>query len=362
MRTKIILLVISLFLFTYQRAYTMQIAGGRVIDVVVADSGYTDSTFVTEFFENWLPVGPAAFDIDENGNIYVLDIAERVLKFDKEGKWITTFKGISKSGEPEGQYLQDMAVDNRKNIYVAKSARIMKFSPQGKFLLQTEDIPKNDRGEPSRSIGPPIAVDKAGRIYDPFSDDGIAIYDEELKLKQVVHTEGWRYGDFGIVQKEVGNNVYFRQNKYLFRTSLEEYTRGGKIDTLAILPEEIVNPNFVMERPPEEYRSPGPFCPFIGFDKDNCFYFHKAESWGDKEKSENTCKTYTILRYRLKGGRLTKTGEIRMSFEKDKTECSNISLLSGGLGLSLRVNSDGTIYWLHGTVDTVKVSKIIFDE
>ncbi len=353
MRTKIILLVISLFLFTYQRAYTMQIAGGRVIDVVVADSGYTDSTFVTEFFENWLPVGPESFDIDKDGNIYVLDhLSERILKFDKEGNWITTLKGISESGQSELQPLQDMAVDNYGNVYVAKVSRVMKFSPQGKFLLESEDL--------SKLIGFYIIVDKRGRVYDPYN---MVVYDQELKLREVIRVDTREYTDIGIVQKEVGNDIFFRQNKYLFRTSLEEYGQNGKIDTIAVLPKEITNPRFLGERTWKKYHpSPETFCLFMGFDKNSCFYFYKQESWGNEEKHKWRLKGYTIFRYRLRKGKLEKVGEVTMTFEEDEAEYSNTSFILGAIPFYSVVAGDGTIYWVHGTVDMVKVSKIIFDE
>ncbi|MCJ7507568.1 MAG: hypothetical protein MUO85_02405 [candidate division Zixibacteria bacterium] len=350
--------LILLLIFGCRATGAIEITGGKIIDVVVADSGSSDSTFHTQLYEGW-PVGPESFDIDEEGNIYVLDVL-KILKFDRGGKWITTFKGISKSGKYEGESFWDIAVDNCGSIYVVKALRIMKFSPQGKFLLQTEDIPEYSNGGPSWVIGSNIEADKSGRIYNPHSRDGIVVYDQELKLKQVILMDAWHYSDVGIVQKDVSNDIYFRQNKYIFRTSLEEYSQSGKIDTAAVLPKEITNPRFLIKRTSERYPPPpNIFCPFIGFDKDSCFYFYKDEQWYGKKETRDICRRFSILKYKLERNRMNKFGEVVLDVPRDNEECS-----STGLHYSYKqfiVTGDGTVYWLHGTVDTVKVSKIIID-
>lgn len=348
-RTGSLLLAVMLSVCAYQKANAIQITGGKLIDVVVADSGHTDSTFHTYIFQGW-PVGPAYFNVDKKGNIHVLDIPGRILIFNQQGKWISTCKGISESGRLKGESLKGIVVDNCGNTYVIKGPKVMKFSSQGKFLLESEDIKIRDQ----------ILVDKAGRVYNPDHLNSIAIYDQKLNLKQIIPKKGY-YIDIGIVQKEVGNSIYFRQDKYLFRTSLEEYDQNGKTDTAAVLPEEIIDPKFSSGKTPAGYTAPDDFCPFIGFDRDSCFYFYK-EYWHEEEENEDIWRSYVILKYRLNKGKLMKTGEIKVNLYKGEDECSDKSMLYENTALSLYVSGDGTIYWIHGTVDTVKVSKIIFDK
>ncbi|KPK99691.1 MAG: hypothetical protein AMJ91_06835, partial [candidate division Zixibacteria bacterium SM23_73_3] len=75
--------VVLLFAPLYETASAIEIEGGRLEDVVVADSGFSDSTFVTELRDGWYPVGPESFDVDKDGKIYVLDqLGAKVLKYD----------------------------------------------------------------------------------------------------------------------------------------------------------------------------------------------------------------------------------------------------------------------------------------
>lgn len=348
-----------------QIATAIDIRGGKLVDLVVADSGHTDSTFSTGFIDEWAPDGPNALDIDRDGNIYVLDQLDfRVQKFNKDGEWISTFRIVI---EKAGIAPDDIAVDNYGNVYVVRGMNIMKFSPQGKFLLQTKDIPRNAEGEALGSIGFNISVDKAGRIYDTdgFSydpttskfADGIHIYSPELKLEKVIGKYKREYRDEVITQKEASNDIYFRQDKYLFRTNLEEYSQSAKIDTVATLPDELKK-----ERLKEELqKSNEEEFVMIGFDRDTCFYFYYPH-YSPHKDSVDFCWKYKIVRYKLKKKQLLRTGDITMDFTRNSGECSKAALTDFGGWLHLVVSGDGTIYWIHGTVDTVKVSKITFDK
>jgi len=52
-------------------------------------------------------------------------------------------------------------------------------------------------------------------------------------------------------------------------------------------------------------------------------------------------------------------GEVVMRFKKGTEECSDKELWL--FRKQFVVSGDGTIYFLHGTVDKIKISKIIMD-
>lgn len=350
-RAKDSLLVILLCVCAHHQAHALQITGGKLIDVVVADSGQTDSTFHTYLAEGEWPVGPLYFDVDRRGDIYVV-YTPRILRFSKAGKWISTFKGVSETGKWQGEGLGGLVVDNCGNTFVIKSGGIMKFSGQGEFLSESKDRKLWDR----------ILADKDGRIYGPGTiDDGIEIYDQNLNLRQVIPKKRGDYIDIGIVQKEAGNDIYFRQDRCLYRTSLEEYSENRKLEKVAPLPKELTNPEFLTKKELEDSSVQTQSCWFIGFDKDSCFYFYNLNYFDYKERKD-ICRGYSIFKYCLRGGKLKKAGEIELDFTDYKVECSSTSLERESFDLSFLLTGDGTIYWLHGTVETVKVSKIIFDK
>jgi hypothetical protein len=75
-------LIVFLWITSYLSANALEIEGGQIVDVVVADSGYSDTTFVIHLRDGWYPVGPKSFDVDKDGKICVLDqLGARVLKY-----------------------------------------------------------------------------------------------------------------------------------------------------------------------------------------------------------------------------------------------------------------------------------------
>ena len=82
---------------------------------------------------------------DLNGNIFVADgyNNSRVVKIDKNGRWVKTW-GDRGKGESQFNILHSIANDAKGNIYVADrtNRRIQVFDPEGTFLRQfTIDVP-----------------------------------------------------------------------------------------------------------------------------------------------------------------------------------------------------------------------------
>ena len=120
------------------------------------------------------PAGPY---VDEQGNLYVLDVAQaHVVKFDADGQVLLTF---GEPGSGDGQfnfrpvrtplyhdlvYGGDLAVDQDGNIYVADGSnfRVQVFDAQGNYLRQW-----GQRGTAAGDFEVPwtIALDALGVIY-----------------------------------------------------------------------------------------------------------------------------------------------------------------------------------------------------
>ena len=359
MKIKRIFILTLFFLLIYHSSHALQITGGKIVDVIVADGGHTDSTFVTLLFNGWEAGGPGCFDIGKEGGIYVLDwVGQKVLRFGGNGKWISSFPATKKS-----RSLGDgIAVDNWGNIYLNESGKLVKYSTDGELFYRRliEDDIKTKHLNPDKFI----LTDKNGRVYNFRGRflDGIMIFSPKGRLKGTIYPKKEdtlnKYYDIGIVQKDVGNDIYFRTNKYLVRTSLEEYFGTGKIDTVSVLPDLLRLGEYIENPPRQKITIEGQPWILMGFDRNRNFYFYKQEYLDDDTSS--SCAKCNVLKYKLENGNLTQTGNAAVYFQKSKGECSKTAFLF--FDRQFLVSGDGTIYWLHGTVDTVKVSKIIFDK
>jgi hypothetical protein len=364
---KSLLLIVGVILslaFWYQPSVGIEIKGGIIEDVVVADSGFSDSTLVTRLKDGWLAEGPNSFDVDQQGNIYILDqIGGRVLIFDRNGKWLSTFIATKDTyflGKTN--VFKDLAVDTSGNIFINRGL-LIKLSPEGKLLCQNNSPDYSERKVMNPS-GEYILVDQQGKMYTFMEQKytfGIAIYYSNCKL-EVVLGEHSDYLDIGIVQRDVGNDIYYREGKYLIREKPIEMNSAGKsksvVDTVAILPDHLRLQEYKDDKTLEYGWVPLPVW-FIGFDKDSCFYFLESRYlYNDRESS--FCLRSRLLKYRLEKKELVESGEVEITFERGQDECSDKELFD--FTKRFIVAGDGTIYFLHGTVDKIKISKITINE
>lgn len=137
---------------------------------------------------------PVDIAVDEQGNIYVNQQAEKhIKKFDKDGKYVMQW-GSTGVGEGQLSLPGGIAVDSDGNIYAGdfSTMRILKFDSDGKFLMQWSTEPPAGPGG--------IAVDKDGNVYnDNFGthEHYMQKFDRNGKLVTQWGTTGKDDGQFG---------------------------------------------------------------------------------------------------------------------------------------------------------------------
>jgi tripartite motif-containing protein 71 len=117
---------------------------------------------------------PTSLAVDRQGNIYVVDApSPRILKYDPQGTFVLQW-GSKGSGDGQFEFVPDdpnagplagfIAVDAQGNVYVSDSYnhRVQKFDPNGKFLAKWGSKGA-DEGQLAE-IGP-MSVDREANIY-----------------------------------------------------------------------------------------------------------------------------------------------------------------------------------------------------
>ena len=109
---------------------------------------------------------PNNLTLDTQGNLFVFDTEDRVLKYDHDGQFLAQW---GSTGRGDGQLFtggigEGIASDAQGNIYVVDrgNARIQKFDNTGKFLLKW-----GERGDRPGQFQEPqsVAVDSEGNVY-----------------------------------------------------------------------------------------------------------------------------------------------------------------------------------------------------
>jgi DNA-binding beta-propeller fold protein YncE len=140
--------------------------------------------------------GAHAIHLDHENNIWVVDAADHVVyKMNQQGKVLMQLgtKGTAGAGPKQFNIPTDVAVvASNGNIYVSDgsgSARIVKFTKDGKFVLEF-----GKRGTGPGEFGMPhnVAVDARERVYISDRDNGrVQVFDSNGKfLKEWAGTGG----------------------------------------------------------------------------------------------------------------------------------------------------------------------------
>lgn len=117
--------------------------------------------------------GPADLDVDEKGNVYIVDsLNNRLQIYDSSGAFLAMW---GSSGEADGQFkfaspeggdgLGGIALDREGNVFVADAfnRRLQRLDPSGQFVTTWSAL----NSEGTEFFGRPIsvAVDQQGNIY-----------------------------------------------------------------------------------------------------------------------------------------------------------------------------------------------------
>jgi peptidylamidoglycolate lyase len=153
---------------------------------------------------------PHGLTIDQDDNLWLTDVGlHQVFKFDPEGNLLMTLGEHGVKGSDESHFNQptDVAVAADGSFYVSDgygNSRVMKFSPDGKFLMSWGSA-GSDLGQFDTPHS--IALDSFGNVYvadrgnarlQIFSPDGIFINE-------------WKGPEFGrpwAVRVDLSGNVY----------------------------------------------------------------------------------------------------------------------------------------------------------
>jgi tripartite motif-containing protein 71 len=156
-----------------------EVAAGVALDsadnVYVADVGNAriqkfDSS--GGFLMQWGTVGPDAgisqpYDlvVDNEGNVYTIDLAFHITKYDSAGNFVLRWGG---EGRGDGLFVSPgfLAMDQEDNLYVTDSqgSSIQKFDSGGQFLAKIP-VPVKEGGDSRFSTPYGIALDAGGYIY-----------------------------------------------------------------------------------------------------------------------------------------------------------------------------------------------------
>ena len=187
--------------------------------------------------EDYLFYRPEDIAADSQGNLYVADAGNKVIKkFDAQGRFLLSF-GHSGQGPGEFSYPGCISVSPDDELYIGdwQNQRIQVFSAQGEYLdvipLKTSNIE--------------FRVRKDGRILlrNPGLDGGYGLKEGDVPLFRLITPEGQRINTFGqgryftqfpfsqggnrcLIASDEADNAYA---VFLFQNRISKYDNEGRL-------------------------------------------------------------------------------------------------------------------------------------
>ncbi len=356
------------------QVFRVKIWGGRIEDVLVLEEG-TGPGQIKGLQDTPHNLQPNAIDVDMNRNLYLHDpFNTRIQVFSSNGNFLREIKtnGLIEDSLASGAIQgHNIACDNGCNIYLIGSTwghdnglylRLVKYSYNDEQLPQTIVI-DNFKLPGNWVPTPGINADYQGNLYiyfRPAIDEWekpitwqeavarIYLYENGARLKTHFEVQKVQRDEIPpqIVQKEDSLvRIVFLRNGYLHLTNILEIISGVLKDSI--------------KEPPELTSS----VALIGFDLNLNIYLLEKDHWVYKTSEIAAAGTFiTILhRYKIEKGQLIETGRVYLDFLKGLSEKEREKVATE-FEKRYVVAGNGEVYFLHGTIDKLYISKIIFDE
>ncbi len=178
-------------------------AGGTVqAQSTPAQPGPADTS---SLFRLTRTIGPdiVDFNVDNLGNIYVLNKDNRLKKLSSQGDSLAVFNDVRRYG----QIASIVAYDNNIWVFDELDAILKRVGDDGSLVDQTSDFRQLFDSIPD----PAIIRDQGGLVYLYDPAKGVYIFDHYGTLKTHLDLRGWR--DFDVIDK----NMLGRDDHQFFR-------------------------------------------------------------------------------------------------------------------------------------------------
>lgn len=175
---------------------------------------------------------PNIIAVDSTGNVYVHDGSNRIQKFTSDGVFITKWEGQGESPN----YITGIAFDHEGNVIASVGHRIQKYSADGTLIDEWGTSGEGD-GE---FVGiNDIAVDNSGNIYVADGSDWTRnnVYNKDIARIQIFTPDGrfvTKWGRYGSISYDLQgwlNGIEIDNAGNVFVVSgnnIKEYSGSGK--------------------------------------------------------------------------------------------------------------------------------------
>lgn len=274
---------------------------------------------------------PVTFAVDDAGNIYIGDSGNyRILKFDKDGKYLTAVGEKGKGSGELGHYFPDMDIDSAGNVYVLDSFndRIVKFDDKGAFKnsFTSRGVDKKARSKMYN-----MKATKSGRIYVSDKKEGSQLYDMNGNYIQKVQGDSIEDRGGNIYQishpNKIGDKYEIKMEKFVQPSGTLTIQSKQSAKSLSISSND-------SQYPPQKY---------IGFDDANNLYVLYAKKKTDRFEKP-IARYYFIKKYDPNGVFV------------QNVDLSPLMTLNGG-GRRFLVTGDGSIYQMNQLLDGIEIIK-----
>ncbi len=367
-----LILIFIAILWIPVEVFGVKIWGGRIEDILVLEEGAGPGQVNGNQRENSYFL-QYAIDIDVKGNIYLSDPGNaRIQIFSSNGKFMSEIQLSKLLKDRKGRVPSigsQISCDNEGSVYLVDLVkeidrlRLIKFLPDGKMVTQIEFpdsvAPSKNRYHYSGFISVNgISFDYFGNLYFypydfehkeeyPAHEKNVSkiyMYEKGKHLKTHFYIQGGKIPPQVVQKADSLGRVLFLRNKYLHISNVKDIGSSGFKDSLEG-PQNLTS----------DYR-------LIGFDANFNIYLVEDKHWVYQTSEIASAHTYVTIihKYKVVKDKLQETGRVFLNFNdplEEEQERPEIDVSKRYI-----VNGQGEIFFLHGTMHKLTLTKIIFEE